>query len=743
MPRALCAISAIERFFQDTKPTNVTQNNCDELLANNTKNIDLYDRDCFLNQENTQKQTNTSNTHDFIYEDYIRKLQIMHKIFGTSKESIAWASFPKLPYLLELDISNCSIEYVNRRAFRNVTNLRKLFISNNKIMTLEADTFYYLQGVQYLDLSFTNVLNYNYQFSMPTIEVILNLVYGLKIYQTAFKLLPELIYLDLSHSKITRNSAVAFTHLGNKLKYLSLCYTSFPMMSNGLFKNTVLEGLDLSGNSFVSYNIVDDAFDGIGDTLKCLYFEHSNLRDLSWSKPLKNLQVLGLAGNNINALSGDIFHSLASLKVLDLSSNHIGNWYKSVFRNNSALRVLNLRSNNINMLTTEMLKDFETLEYLSLGDNNFLCNCILREVVEVAANNNKEANCSYEVLQHLAAELLFSNDSNWTQLSNIFSQHIEQSFWKSRFIPRLIESYKNIKDFKHLNKIRKLRFLTEDFRTTVCPPPAKKTLNDTTLKFQLLDYDAKNYWCFNETEQLQVDQLNCQVRIWTDVESQIHNTIKIVTAVVGSILGACILGFIIYLKRWHIHYYYASLKSAALLSRASKESLDKFHHLNEQDHNLIYDIFISYCQNDRKWVLEELLPNVEKSGDISICLHERDFQIGVTILDNIISCMDRSRSLMLLISSKFLLSHWCQFEMYLAQHRIFEVSKEHLILVFLEDIPRRKRPKTLQYLMDIKTYIKWPSKGSKQPTMEERKLFWKRLRKSLEFIGIGTKDSKA
>jgi len=44
-------------------------------------------------------------------------------------------------------------------------------------------------------------------------------------------------------------------------------------------------------------------------------------------------------------------------------------------------------------------------------------------------------------------------------------------------------------------------------------------------------------------------------------------------------------------------------------------------------------------------------------------------QIGVTILDNIISCMDRSRSLMLLISSKFLLSHWCQFEMYLAQHR--------------------------------------------------------------------------
>ncbi|KAH8370372.1 hypothetical protein KR093_003179 [Drosophila rubida] len=758
---------AIERFLQDTNntPNNDTYTKCLDLASKG--NIDLYDRECFLHLQN-KKNTEIPNTQDFIYEDYISKLKIMHKLFGTSsktqnmskvfrfnilfyiykfypylEESIAWANFPYLPQLLELDVSNCSIEYVTKRAFRNVTNLRKLFISNNNIMTLEADTFYYIQRLQYLDLAFTNVLNYNYQLSMPTIEVILNFVYGLKIYQTVFKMLPELIYLDLSHSKITRNSAVAFTHLGNKLKYLSLCYTSFPVISNGLFKNTVLEGLDLSGNSFVSYNIVDDAFDGIGDTLKCLYFEHSNLKDLNWSKPLRNLLVLGLAGNNINALSSDVFESMVSLKVLDLSSNHIGNWYKSVFRNNSSLRVLNLRNNNINMLTTEMLKDFESLEYLSLGENNFLCNCMLREVVEVAANNNKQANCSYEVLQQTVKELIFTNRSNLNQLSRLFYEQIEHNLWKNRFIPMLIESYKNIKDFKHLHKIRKLHFLTTDLKTRTCPSSTIKTYNDTTLKFQLLDYEAKYYWCFNETDRMQVDELNCQARSMADVETQIQKTVKIVTAVIGSVLGASILGFIIYLKRWHIHYYYASLKSAALLSRASKESLDKFHHLNEQDPNMVYDIFISYCQNDRPWVLEELLPNVEKSGDISICLHERDFQIGVTILDNIISCMDRSRSLMLLISSKFLLSHWCQFEMYLAQHRIFEVSKEHLILVFLEDIPRRKRPKTLQYLMDIKTYIKWPSRGGKQPSMEERKLFWKRLRKSLEYIGIGAKDSKA
>ncbi|EDV97371.1 toll-like receptor 13 isoform X2 [Drosophila grimshawi] len=655
------------------------------------------------------------------------------------EESIAWATFPSLPHLLELDISNCSIEYVRKEAFQNVNNLRKLFLSNNKIFTINVDTFFHIQQVQYLDMSFMNVLSYSYPFSMPTIEVVINLLYGLKIHQTAFKMLPELIYLDLSHSKMTRNSAVAFTHLGDKLKYLSLCYTSFPMMTNGLFKNTILEGLDLSGNPIVSNNIVDDAFEGIGETLVCLYFERSNIKDIGWLKPLKNLQILGLAGNNINALSGDVFQSMVSLQVLDLSYNHIGNWYRSVFFNNLSLRVLSVRSNNVNMLTIEMLKDFELLEYLSLGDNNFLCNCNLRKVIDVAAQNNKEADCSYDILKNVISELNTNNINGVNQLGTIITRLMEYVVWKRRYVPLLDESYKNIKDYKRLNNIIKMQFQM----AKRCPDSTPNTVNDTDLKFQLLDYDVNHYWCFDETEKLLVEDLVCQTNILSDLETQISHYITVVMAVVGSLLFLLIFGFIIYLKRWHIHYYYASLKSAALLSRASKESLDKFHRLSEEDPGVIYDIFISYCQNDRQWLLDELLPNVEESGDISICLHERDFQIGVTILDNIISCMDRSRSLMLLISSKFLLSHWCQFEMYLAQHRIFETSKEHLILVFLEDIPRSKRPKTLQYLMDIKTYIKWPSKGDKQPTLEERKFFWKRLRKSLELIGIATKVSKA
>lgn len=44
-------------------------------------------------------------------------------------------------------------------------------------------------------------------------------------------------------------------------------------------------------------------------------------------------------------------------------------------------------------------------------------------------------------------------------------------------------------------------------------------------------------------------------------------------------------------------------------------------------------------------------------------------QVGVSILENIIHSMDKSRTLLLVISEAFLLSQWCQFEMHLAQHR--------------------------------------------------------------------------
>lgn len=525
------------------------------------------------------------------------------------------------------------------------------------MLTIPGDTFRHTSKLQYLDMSFTNVFDFGYQIPLPTLEAIINLVYGVKIQTNVFKYLPDLVYLDLSHTKLTRNSAMAFTHLGEKLKYLSLCYTSMPMVGNALFKNTALIGLDLSGNPTAAYTIIDDAFEGIADTLQFLYFEHSNIKDLTWLHCLGNLRVLGLAGNNINSISLDTFSALRSLQMLDLSSNHIGNWYNRAFTKNENLRVLNLRENNINIITSEMLKDFQLLEYLSLGENNFVCDCLLQELVDIAAANNKEAECSNSVLQDAQerwGDKLNLNISSIVGLQQLPSRLLgNDSFvpvlslskmFMSRYNKGLRQSYLNMKPHtkNHFETHPKMRFMAHSFfravnaavsPSTQCPDSEPviihDKLNSSKLKFQLLDYEDERYWCFNETERMQFMQLQCAARIYVDdIAQTLHTFNKYIIGIVCSLLALIILGTIIYFKRWHIRYYYSSIKSAALVSEASKEIVDKFNIMNEQDPNLVYDIFISYCQNDRQWVLDELLPNCEEAGDVSICMHERDFQVS-------------------------------------------------------------------------------------------------------------------
>lgn len=64
--------------------------------------------------------------------------------------------------------------------------------------------------------------------------------------------------------------------------------------------------------------------------------------------------------------------------------------------------------------------------------------------------------------------------------------------------------------------------------------------------------------------------------------------------------------------------------------------------------------------------------------------------------------------------------------------RLLETRRDQLILILLEDVPKRKRSKTLHYLMKTKTYIKWPiALENAKNLAEERKLFWRRLKRAL------------
>ncbi|KAM4652164.1 toll-like receptor 13 [Discoglossus pictus] len=139
-----------------------------------------------------------------------------------------------------------------------------------------------------------------------------------------------------------------------------------------------------------------------------------------------------------------------------------------------------------------------------------------------------------------------------------------------------------------------------------------------------------------------------------------------------------------------------------------------------------YDAFVSYCSLDQVWIIKYLIPNLEEKGPpfLKLCLHNRDFQVGKDIVDNIMDSINKSRKTICLISQSYLKSEWCSLEMRMATYRTLSEKNDDLILLFLERISRYQLSSyhRLAKIVMKKTYIDWPEEEN------EQNAFWERLR---------------
>lgn len=98
------------------------------------------------------------------------------------------------PYLAELILTRCSIEYVEPKAFMNVNNLLVLDLSYNRIHAIHKDTFLGLQRLVKLTLRGNNLYS---------------------IQNGGFRGIPQLKYIDLSLNVIDEFSDKIFSDLTN------------------------------------------------------------------------------------------------------------------------------------------------------------------------------------------------------------------------------------------------------------------------------------------------------------------------------------------------------------------------------------------------------------------------------------------------------------------------------------------------------------------------------------------------
>ncbi|XP_029296799.1 toll-like receptor 1 [Cottoperca gobio] len=143
-----------------------------------------------------------------------------------------------------------------------------------------------------------------------------------------------------------------------------------------------------------------------------------------------------------------------------------------------------------------------------------------------------------------------------------------------------------------------------------------------------------------------------------------------------------------------------------------------------------FHAFVSYSQHDADWVSNSLLPNLEgPAGGLRICHHEKDFVPGKTIIENIVTCVEKSRRSVFVLSAHFVKSDWCHYELYFASHQRLAWGSDSVVLVLLEPLPQYLIPSKyyqLKSMMDRHTYLEWPQDRAKH------RLFWANLRAALQ-----------
>jgi len=612
--------------------------------------------------------------------------------------------FPDMPKLEELDLSKCSIYYIEKDTFGAMPHLKSLLLSHNQLVrfsTLNSPFFQLL----YLDLSYNPM-------KLDTLNL------------TSF---PNLKTLDLSYTNGRRIFKNTFQTLSTKLKKLSICYSELSYIADNAFINLYkLKVLDLQGNRKLGKHLSMGTFNGLTSleelhlaectqNIESKIFSQLNTNNemdpLQEPKSLKrkngsrseinldplqtltSLKRINLAMNGITSIASKTVDMLPQLESLDLSNNYMRSWNEPLFTNTS-LRSLNVANNHFNYITDAMLEDFRSLSTLIISSNPFVCDCNCRKFLELVTNITESSE---------------SNQENPPDIENrTYEPHVRST-----------------------NDTHKIRQTKSGFKA-MYPP------GDSTDDFIQHWGENGEYVCLNKTDSNEMNYIffkdvPCESRQAPpppdnddddddeDYTNAMNSTKQVAITAVAAALIIILAVAITYWKWWYIRYFAILVKNATVLSFMSHDengSTDKIFN---------YDIFISYSDHDREWVLNSLLPNLESKSKVKVCLHERDFQVGISILENIISSIDRSRCILLVISQSFLCSQWCQFELHLAQHRLLETRREELILLFLEEIPRIKRPKTLQYLMKTKTYIMWPKSSD---DVEGQKIFWKRLHRA-------------
>nr|WBP49901.1 Toll-like receptor protein [Mimachlamys nobilis] len=640
---------------------------------------------------------------------------------------IGYQIIPPLPAgITTLLFSHNQLHHVSKDTFKNVINLKisHLDISFCDILQIDADALVDLLYLMTLDVSGNHVPDV-----IDVLRAIQNTAINtLRLKFTGLSKLPSvnpllnITNLDISGNDFSEINATDFATTFPHLNTLIADHNRIRTISFQSFLDTIsvlsvrdneITDLDLSCKIPGNYSL--DMFDVSANflsnltqfqqnghcfpKLKTLILDHLPLRDIP-DRAFSNLtSLIKLSMDFIGRLqyiSPLAFHS-KSLEVIlvgTAKSFQLGNDSVNLFQN----------TRRLTNLTTIQLK-------FPRGDTEFLGNFIapLKHLRNLTL---KFADISYlpeRFLKHTSKLV------SLTLVGNFFSNWNNNVFPTSNSL-RYIDF-----GFNHITDIDKDSFpahvwdnvLMLDLSNNpfVCSCPLywfrKEWIPDNIKK--LRSYPS-HYYC--ESPQAMKSRL---VSDYFPSAAECLDPLVVMAIVLSVCLFVIVtVGALGYKYRWHLKYYVFLCRTKSGYKRINEEE-DHFH----------FDAFVAYNSDDRDWVLTKLMPFLEKQQKFRLCLHDRDFDPGKLISDNIVENMRKSRKLILVLSNSFTSSEWCQFELLMAQGRFLKEGSKTVILVMLEKVTLDQMSGTLGVLLQNNNAIEWTNDRM------GRNLFWDELLSSI------------
>uniref|UniRef100_A0A4W3GVV6 Toll-like receptor 1 n=1 Tax=Callorhinchus milii TaxID=7868 RepID=A0A4W3GVV6_CALMI len=446
------------------------------------------------------------------------------------------------------------------------------------------------------------------------------------------------------------------------------------------------------------------------------------------------LLFLNISNNPFNTL--DKLCVPSSLEVLDLSFTNISKIFKEVFKFLPNLETLYLRGNHFIFQLKEYMRNSSIVDLPKF----FVHDLPHLQNMKLSDNDIPSLPCFSSPLSYL--------DINNNQLQSLPTSKLPSDFGENMTDYNMISVLSE--DFEQLSELESLflSFNKISYLQPGCLPPSLLTLDIShnaittiteetfshLIHLEFLNIEGNSFFCncdlfwfannFVNRPLLEVkgwDKILCsfpQQKRGQQVKdhglSLLHCTPVLQVAI--AMAGAVILTLLITGLCWHYDgpWY---VKMGWYWCMAKRRVYEK------RPENKQYDAFVSYSEEDADWVKACMVRQLESEG-FQICYHERDFKPGHPILGNIFNCIENSHKVIFVLSTSFVTSCWCQYELYFAEHRILNANEDSLIMVVLEELPPHTVPlkfSKLRKLLNRKTYLKWSPEEHKQT------IFWHQL----------------